>query len=141
MTSCQTALAITGIVIWILATSVTTSVGLIWIAARTRRRRRLRTGASNRAEEQSVSIPAREPRAAAVCYDAQIDQFIVELTNGCTFAFPRGLGQGLEQATEEQLAAVTILGRGYGLHWEALDLDLSVAGIMAGQFGTRDQAA
>jgi len=28
-----------------------------------------------------------------------------------------------------------ILGRGYGLHWEALDADLSVPGLLAGLFG------
>jgi hypothetical protein len=31
--------------------------------------------------------------------------------------------------TDQQLAEVEILGDGYGLHWEALDVDLSVTGI------------
>ncbi|VTZ64182.1 hypothetical protein EMEDMD4_570063 [Sinorhizobium medicae] len=38
------------------------------------------------------------------------------LTNGCTFAFPPRLAQGLEEASSDQLAAVEILGHGYGLH-------------------------
>lgn len=29
------------------------------------------------------------------------------------------------------------LGKGYGLHWEELDVDLSLPGLMAGIFGTR----
>jgi hypothetical protein len=77
-----------------------------------------------------------EPRAAAVRYDRRAGRIVVDLTNGCTFAFPPGLAQGLEQATDDQLAAVEILGRGYGLHWEALDTDLSLPGLMAGIFGT-----
>jgi len=62
---------------------------------------------------------------------------IVELTNGCTFMFPPRLAQGLETATAAQLAAVEILGAGYGLHWEALDVDLSIPGLLAGLFGTK----
>lgn len=78
-----------------------------------------------------------EPRAATARYDRRSDRVIVELTNGCAFAFPPKLAQGLERATEEQLSQVEILGAGSGLHWEALDADLSIAGLLAGLFGTR----
>jgi hypothetical protein len=53
------------------------------------------------------------------------------------FAFPPRLAQGLESATEAQLGQIEILGAGYGLHWEALDVDLTIPGLMAGLFGTR----
>jgi hypothetical protein len=43
----------------------------------------------------------------------------------------------LEEATDEQLAEIKILGAGYGLHWEALDADLSIPGLLAGLFGTK----
>ena len=66
-----------------------------------------------------------------------LGRIVVDLTNGCTFAFPPRLAQGLETATDEQLGAVEILGAGYGLHWEPLDVDLSVPGLMAGLFGTQ----
>jgi hypothetical protein len=82
-----------------------------------------------------------EPRAAAVRYDVQLGRIIVNMTNGCTFAFPPRLAQGLESATEEQLAQVAILGAGSGLHWEALDADLSVPGLLAGLFGTKAHLA
>ncbi len=78
-----------------------------------------------------------EPRAATARYDRQLGRVVIELTNGCTFMFPPRLAQGLESATEEQLAEVEILGTGYGLHWEALDTDLSIPGLLAGLFGTR----
>src|SRR5919107_2424316 len=81
--------------------------------------------------------------------DAQIDaahdrglgRVVVELTNGCTFAFPPRLAQGLETATKEQLAGVEVLGTGSGLHWEALDVDLSVPGLLAGLLGTASHMA
>jgi len=82
-----------------------------------------------------------EPRAASVRYDRQLDRMVVDLTNGCTFAFPPRLAQGLEQATPDQLADVEILGKGYGLHWESVDVDLSIPGLMAGIFGTKSYMA
>jgi hypothetical protein len=66
---------------------------------------------------------------------------VVDLTNGCTFAFPPRFAQGLEQASPDQLADVEILGRGYGLHWESMDVDLSIPGLMAGIFGTKSYMA
>jgi hypothetical protein len=35
------------------------------------------------------------------------------------------------------LAQIEILGLGLGLHWEQLDVDLSVPGLLAGLFGTK----
>lgn len=82
-----------------------------------------------------------EPRAASARYDRGLGRVVVELTNGCTFAFPPGLAQGLQAATEEQLAGVEVLGTGSGLHWEALDVDLSVPGLLAGLLGTASHMA
>ena len=83
----------------------------------------------------------REPRAATARYDRERDRIVVELTNGCTFAFPPHLAQGLENATADQLARVEILGAGYGLHWEALDVDLTVPDLLAGLLGTKRHMA
>jgi hypothetical protein len=83
----------------------------------------------------------QEPRAMAVRYDQPLDRVIVELTNGCTFAFPPRMAQGLQAATEEQLCQVELLGAGSGLHWEALDVDLSIPDLVAGLFGTKSYLA
>ena len=82
-----------------------------------------------------------EPRATSARYDRQLDRVIVDLNNGCTFAFPPRLAQGLETATEDELAQVEMLGTGSGLHWEALDVDLSVPGLLAGLLGTASHMA
>ena len=81
--------------------------------------------------QRGEAAALNEPRAASARYDRKLGRVVVELTNGCTFSFPPRLAQGLETATEEQLAQVEILGAGYGLHWEARDADLSVAGLLA----------
>ena len=78
-----------------------------------------------------------EPRAVAASYDAASGRVIVELTNGCTFAFPARALQGLGDARDEDLAGVEVLGAGHGLHWEALDADFTVPGLLMGLFGTR----
>ena len=78
-----------------------------------------------------------EPRAASARYDAASRRIIVDLANGATFAFPPQLAEGLESASPAALADIEILGDGFGLHWEALDVDFTVPGLMAGIFGTR----
>jgi hypothetical protein len=82
-----------------------------------------------------------QPHATAARYDRTSERVIIELANGCTFAFPAKLAQGLETATGDQLSQVEILGAGYGLHWEALDTDLSVTGLLAGLLGTKTYMA
>ena len=52
-------------------------------------------------------------------------------------AQPARAAQGLARASDAELAQVEILGLGLGLHWERLDVDLSVAGLLAGLFGTQ----
>jgi len=78
-----------------------------------------------------------EPRARTARYDAKTGRVRIELTNGCSFAFPARLAQGLEHASHKDLAQVEILGMGFGLHWERLDVELSVPGLLAGLFGTK----
>lgn len=80
---------------------------------------------------------ATEPRAKSARYDRRRGRVVVELSNGCTFAFPPHLVQGLEAATDAELAKVEVLGFGFGLRWEPLDVDLSIQGLLNGVFGTR----
>jgi hypothetical protein len=82
-----------------------------------------------------------EPRATRAWYDGERGHVVVELTNGSMFSFPTGLAQGLENATPDQLAEMEILGAGFGLHWEALDVDLSIPGLVSGLFGTKAHMA
>jgi hypothetical protein len=40
-------------------------------------------------------------------------------------------------ANSDELAEVEVNGQGHDLHWEKLDVDLSVSGLLAGLFGTK----
>jgi hypothetical protein len=89
------------------------------------------------ANERGKFARANKPRALKARYDRGLGMMVVDFTNGCTFSFPPRLAQGLETATDDQITRVEILGQGYGLHWEELDVDLSVSGLIAGIFGTK----
>jgi hypothetical protein len=95
----------------------------------------------DKARRLGAVLARSEPRAASARYDRATGRIAVELTNGSAFAFPARLGQGLEVATDDQLAQVAIRGSGYGLYWEALDVDLSIPGLAAGIFGTKAHMA
>jgi hypothetical protein len=82
-----------------------------------------------------------EPRAAAARYDAQSGRVIVDLTNGCTFAFPARALQGLAEATDADLGAVEVIAAGLALHWEPLNADFTVPGLLMGLFGSRSWMA
>jgi Protein of unknown function (DUF2442) len=51
-----------------------------------------------------------EPRARSVRYDPRSGRVHVGLTNGCSFAFPAREAEGLQQASNAELAKVEILG-------------------------------
>jgi hypothetical protein len=77
-----------------------------------------------------------EPRAKRAYYDCSSRQIVVELTNKTKFVFPCDVAQGLVRATDEDLEIIEISPSGAGLHWPALDVDLSLSALMRGVFGT-----
>ena len=90
----------------------------------------------NRAKIAAAEALNYEPRAKSARYSPARRQVVIELTNGCSFIFPVDKAQGLAGASNKDLAAVTILGKGMGLHWEKLDADLSIASLVLGIFGS-----
>jgi len=88
------------------------------------------------AEARGREMLKHEPRAIAARYDAKADRIVIDLASGATFMFPPRLAEGLADATPEELADIEILGVGFGLHWEKLDVDYSVPGLVSGIFGT-----
>ncbi len=58
------------------------------------------------------------------------DSFWVHLNDGRVLGVPMAWFPRLLQATQEQLEQVEISPG--GLHWEALDEDISIAGLLAG---------
>ena len=80
---------------------------------------------------------ASEPRAQAAHYDLDLNRIVVELRNGATFLFPPELVQGLAGASPDNLNNVEVTPSGEGLHWEQLDVDMSIPALMVGIFGTK----
>lgn len=78
-------------------------------------------------------------RAVAASYDRRTGRVMVELTSGFVLGFPPAVVPALAAATPSQLAAVEVSPGGSGLHWEALDVDLSVAGLLLSSLGRAEQ--
>jgi hypothetical protein len=58
----------------------------------------------------------------------------IELTDGRTISFPADRFKILSKATEVQLKEVILRLNGFALRWENLDEDITVKGIIAGNF-------
>ncbi len=58
----------------------------------------------------------------------------LELTDGRIIGFPAQRFSKLKNATDEQLKEVTLRLDGFALRWENLDEDITVPGIVAGNF-------
>ncbi|PYB77056.1 DUF2442 domain-containing protein [Rhizobium wuzhouense] len=79
---------------------------------------------------------AERPAPSAVRFDRDSERIVVEFTNGAAFLVPARALEGLQKATPDDIADVELLGE-TGLHWERLDVDYTIQGLMAGIFGSR----
>ncbi len=86
---------------------------------------------ASRAGRQAAKM---EPRAARATYRARDNSLLIELTNGAAITIPVKLIPGLKRATASDVRSVEVLGRGGRLHWETLDLDLSVPALVSSVF-------
>ncbi|UCH25490.1 MAG: DUF2442 domain-containing protein [Trueperaceae bacterium] len=91
----------------------------------------------NRARQAEANAAVTEARATAAHYDPERHEIVVEFTNGSRLSIPTNQIQGLEGAPRNTLAEVEVSPSGASLHWETLDVDLSVSALVAGVFGTR----
>lgn len=73
-----------------------------------------------------------EPAAIRVWVDKRT--IFIELTDGRIIGFPADRFKILSQATDEQLQEVHLRLNGFALRWENLDEDITVPGIVAGNF-------
>lgn len=78
-------------------------------------------------------------RAVSAAYDAHTGRVMVELTSGYVFGFPAAAVPALARAAPDELAAVEVSPGGGGLHWEALDVDLSVPGLLLSAVGRAEK--
>ena len=79
----------------------------------------------------------RTPSAVAARYSKTHKSIRIELSNGAAFEFPAALAEGLADAPVKALEKIDLTPAGSGLHWPALDVDLSVEKLLAGVFGSK----
>ena len=69
------------------------------------------------------------------------DTLSVELSDGRTISVPLGWYPRLENATPSERAHWRLIGKGQGIHWEDIDEDISVEGLLAGKPSGESQAS
>lgn len=75
---------------------------------------------------------AVERRALARDVRFTAAELVVELTDGRTLMTPLAWYPRLLHATKAQRLNWRLIGRGVGVHWEAMDEDLSIDGMLRG---------
>lgn len=78
-------------------------------------------------------MPSVGPWPSAVDVTVTDDELIVQLEDGRTLAAPLVWYQRLLHGSKRELARWRFIGRGVGIHWPALDEDISVEGLLAGR--------
>jgi len=79
--------------------------------------------------EKDISV---EP--AAIRAWAEGRRIFIELTDSRIISFPADRFKRLKSASDEQLKQITVCLNGYALRWEDIDEDITVPGIVAGNF-------
>src|SRR5438874_1822137 len=84
-------------------------------------------------------VESRETLAADVAVNE--DTLSVELADGRTIAAPLAWYPRLAHASAEERGSWRLLGGGRGIHWPALDEDISVSNLLAGQPSAESQSS
>ena len=69
------------------------------------------------------------------------DTLSVDLSDGRTISVPLSWFPRLVNATQEERNNWRLIGRGHGIHWEDLDEDISIEGLLAGKPSGESQAS
>lgn len=74
------------------------------------------------------------PRSPAAATDVRFDRdrFVVALADGREISVPLEFYPTLSKASSADRLQWELIGRGRGISWESLDLDLSVQGLLEG---------
>jgi hypothetical protein len=82
----------------------------------------------------STAKKSKPVEPAAIRAWAEKRTIFIELTDGRIIGFPAARFKLLAAASDAELATVEIRLNGYALRWETLDEDITVPGIVAGDF-------
>jgi hypothetical protein len=82
----------------------------------------------------TIAEPQISTEPAAIRAWSEGRTIYVELHDGRIVGFPADRFRILSQASDEELAQVSLELDGFALRWDALDEDLTVPGVVAGRF-------
>ena len=77
----------------------------------------------------------------AISVEVTDDALAVELSDGRSLSVPLAWYPRLLHATSEERNNWRLIGRGQGIHWDDLDEDVSVEGLLAGRHSGESQAS
>ena len=78
---------------------------------------------------------------SAVGVEVRDDALTVELNDGRAISVPLAWYPRLLHATPKERGSWRLIGRGQGIHWDDLDEDISVEGLLAGRASGESQAS
>jgi hypothetical protein len=87
------------------------------------------------ARRRGTKAQSTEPRALAAQYDSARRQIIVTLRSGVTVGIPVDAIDEVAGADGRQLARVALTPIGDALHWDELDVDISLPGLLQDALG------
>lgn len=67
------------------------------------------------------------------------DTLTIDFSDGRTISVPLGWYPRLEHASPEERENWRLIGKGQGIHWEDIDEDISVEGLLAGKSSGESQ--
>lgn len=79
------------------------------------------------------------PTAERVMLSA--DTLSVDLSDGRTISVPLEWFPRLLHSTADERSKWRLIGKGHGIHWEDIDEDISVEGLLAGRPSAETQAS
>ena len=87
----------------------------------------------------TLAVEVNLPYAESVT--ATEDTLNVDLSDGRTISVPLTWFPRLVYATPEQRENWRLIGRGLGIHWEDIDEDISIEGLIAGKPSGESQSS
>jgi hypothetical protein len=87
------------------------------------------------------SSTIRVPLARAQDVTVTEDTLTVELSDGRSISVPLAWYPRLLHGTPEERATWRLIGQGTGIHWPALDEDISVENLLAGRASGESQSS
>jgi hypothetical protein len=88
-----------------------------------------------------TTLAVNRETLGAIDVSVSEDTLSIDLADGRTIAAPIAWFPRLLHATPAERENWRVIGKGQGIHWEDIDEDISVEGVLAGQPSGESQAS